>query len=122
MNLRNTLLSKRNLTSNSKYWMIHSTYMQLQNRLIYFTGGGGKNKNNGGRGEVGGGAPHLSLPLSPHLLERTEAPRASATLSTRCATPQLVLRSCAYFSTDISLMAMHSIEWRLYTKRKTHKN
>lgn len=89
MNLRNTLLSKRNLTSNSKYWMIHSSYMQLQNRPIYFTGGG-KNKNNGGRGEEGGGAPHLSLPLSPHLLERTEAPRASAMLSTRChkAPPQ----------------------------------
>lgn len=84
MNLRNTLLSKRNLTSNSKYWMIHSTYMQLQNRPIYFTGGGGKNKNNGGSGEEGGGAPHLSLPLSPHLLERTEAPGASAALSTRC--------------------------------------
>lgn len=54
MNLRNILLSKRNLTSNSKYWMIHSTYMQLQNRPLYFMGRG-KHKNNGGRGEEGGG-------------------------------------------------------------------
>lgn len=57
MNLRNILLSKRKLTSNSKHWMIHSTYTQLENRLIYFMGGG-KSKNNGGRGEEGGGDEH----------------------------------------------------------------
>lgn len=83
MNLRNTLLSKRNLTSNSKYWMIHSTYMQLQNRPIYFTG----KIRTMVAGERKEEEPPIFLSPSPHTCWREQkAPRASAMLSTQCAT------------------------------------